>query len=118
MSSRIAQRIRPEWRVGGDQVRQVLAAADLVDLAGVVRRPVRVRAQVDQETSVHEPAHHERRHVRLLTDHVGVPSAAAIRSAAASPEMGGVGIAARMASASIASTAARAHRDDGTSGQG
>jgi hypothetical protein len=30
----------PESGVGGDQVRQVLPAADLVDLAGVVQRPV------------------------------------------------------------------------------
>ncbi|WP_369162335.1 hypothetical protein [Streptomyces sp. R02] len=56
----------PERGVGGDQVRQVLAPADLRDLAGVVQRPVRVRAEVDQQAAVDEPAHHERRHVRLL----------------------------------------------------
>ncbi|MGX1114878.1 hypothetical protein RKD37_000241 [Streptomyces ambofaciens] len=38
-----------------------------------------------------------------------MPSASAIRSAAAPPEIGGEGIAARMASASSASTAARDH---------
>ncbi|WP_369198743.1 hypothetical protein [Streptomyces djakartensis] len=59
-----------ERSVGGDQVRQVLAAADLRDLVGVVQRPVRVRAQVDQQAAVDEPAHHEGRHVRLLADHV------------------------------------------------
>ncbi|MFF5976974.1 hypothetical protein ACFY7C_36290 [Streptomyces sp. NPDC012769] len=32
----------------------------------VVQRPVRVRAQVDQEAAVGEPAHHERRHMRFL----------------------------------------------------
>ncbi|WP_416531562.1 hypothetical protein [Streptomyces coelicoflavus] len=60
----------PERGIGGDQVRQVLASADLRDLTGVVQRPVRVRAQVDQEAPLDEPAHHERRHVRLLADHV------------------------------------------------
>jgi hypothetical protein len=48
----------------------------------------------------------------------GVPSASAIRSAAAPPLIGGEGIAARKASASSASTAARDHRDDDTSGAG
>ncbi|MDN3293419.1 hypothetical protein QWM81_05070 [Streptomyces ficellus] len=45
-------------------------AADLVDLAGVVQRPVRVRAQVDQQAAVDEPPHHERPHVSLLADQV------------------------------------------------
>lgn len=40
----------------------------------------------------------------------GVPSASAIRSATAPPEIGGVGIAARVASAFRASPAARDHR--------
>ncbi|WP_189481672.1 hypothetical protein [Streptomyces pseudogriseolus] len=59
-----------ERGVGGDQLRQVLAAADLVDLGGVVQRPVRVRAQVDQQAAVNEPPHHKGRDVRLLADHV------------------------------------------------
>lgn len=50
-----------ERGVGGDQVRQVLASADLRDLVGVVQRSVRVRAEVDQEAAVDEPAHHEGR---------------------------------------------------------
>lgn len=33
-------------------------------MVGMVRRPVRVRAQLDQEAAVDEPLHHERRHVR------------------------------------------------------
>ncbi|MFE7568511.1 hypothetical protein ACFU76_16375 [Streptomyces sp. NPDC057539] len=58
--------LRPERGVGGDQVRQVLAAGDLRDLVGVVQRPVRVRAQVDQQAPVDEPAHHERRYAGFL----------------------------------------------------
>jgi hypothetical protein len=41
-----------ERGAGGDQVPQVLAAAHLRDLAGAVQRPVRVRAQVDQQAAV------------------------------------------------------------------
>ncbi|MEU3605620.1 hypothetical protein AB0E83_09190 [Streptomyces sp. NPDC035033] len=48
--------LRIERGVGGDQVRQVLAAADLRDLVGVVQRAVRVRAQVGQEAADDEPA--------------------------------------------------------------
>ncbi|GGR41571.1 hypothetical protein GCM10010282_37970 [Streptomyces roseolus] len=55
-----------ERGLGGDQVRQVLTPADLLDLAGMVQRPVRVRAQVDQEALVDQPPHHECRHVRQL----------------------------------------------------
>ncbi|MEW2275490.1 hypothetical protein [Streptomyces griseofuscus] len=38
---------------------------------GVVQHPVRVRAQVDHEAAVDEPAYHERPHGRPLTDTVG-----------------------------------------------
>lgn len=38
--------LRSERGIGGDQVRQILAPADLRDLAGVVQRSVQVRAQV------------------------------------------------------------------------
>ncbi|MFF9854159.1 MobF family relaxase [Streptomyces litmocidini] len=58
-----------EWGVGGDQVRQVLALADLRHLTGVVQRPVRSDTQVDQEAAVDEPAHHECRHVSPIGDH-------------------------------------------------
>ncbi|MFJ6251788.1 hypothetical protein ACIQKA_29060 [Streptomyces sp. NPDC092045] len=67
--------VRPERDLGGDQVRQVLAPADLLGLAGMVQRAVRVRAQVGQEAAVDEPADHERRHVRRLAVNGPVRSA-------------------------------------------
>ncbi|CAL9670844.1 hypothetical protein SUDANB178_07439 [Streptomyces sp. enrichment culture] len=62
-----------ERGVGGDHVSQVLAPADLVDLAGVVQCPVGDRGKVGQQVAVDEPVHHERRHVRLLADDTGAP---------------------------------------------
>ncbi|MFE4539389.1 hypothetical protein ACFRKB_30750 [Streptomyces scopuliridis] len=73
----------------------------------MVQRPLGVRAQADQQAAVDEPPHHVTFALPPYVFGLGVPSTPAIRSAAAPPEIGGDGIAARMASASSASTAAR-----------
>lgn len=61
---------RPAPAPVGCRQRQAPPGPRAGDLAGVMQRPVWVRAQVDQQAAVDEPPDHERRHIRLLADHV------------------------------------------------
>ncbi|MFD4585976.1 hypothetical protein [Streptomyces sp. NPDC058434] len=93
-----------------DLVGQVLVLADLVDLAGVVRRAVRFRAgSTCRLRSRHRCSTNAVAFAFSPLTFFGVPSASAIQSAGAPLEIGGDAIAARMAPASSASTAARDH---------
>ncbi|MEV5880354.1 hypothetical protein AB0L75_40445 [Streptomyces sp. NPDC052101] len=101
--------LRSERGVGDDQLRQVLRPTDLRDLAGGCSVPSGFALR-----STSSPRSTNRRTTKAVTFAFspvtfGAPRASAIRSAAAPPEIGGEGIAARIVSASSASTAARDH---------